>query len=426
MARPSYETVRFDSAEGADAEGSLVQRYDVGELAKSERTREGFLRTEGVLTRSGVFEYTRHDGTKFKELRHPDEVFSAEALASLALVPLTLEHPPDLLTPETVKGYQTGSIGTPRRDGDLVKADILITDAKAIAAAESGRTGLSCGYNTHVYKSPGVYRDSAGVEHKFDTVQTRIRGNHVAQTNSPRAGDVARLRMDDAAMVADDTAAPTAPETPPKPTQKSKSEKKTDSKEEPKAMATKKITINGHEYEVPEEVAARLDSLAAPPLPLGDDSLKKQLDETRGKLAAVEAELQKRTDSDAEKEKRLSSQAARKDELLLYAKAAPILKKSFDELVVMDALEIMREVIKKEQPKIPLDGQSDEYVKGVFNTVTSRVDSVATLNAIIGPAHVDPPTGGQARQDAAPDPDKARLRANERAANAWKPKEAAK
>lgn len=425
MTRPSYEGVRFDSAESAPSDGVLVRRWDVGEIVAPQRTREGFIRTEGILTRSGVFEYTKPDGSKFKELRHPDEVFDRESMKSFALVPLTNEHPPDNLTPETVKDFQTGSVGSLYRDGDVVKADILITDKKAIDDAEAGKTGLSCGYHARVFDTPGVYVDRSGVEHKFDTVQKMIRGNHVAQTHHPRAGDVARMRMDSKdAVMRDEKPAPGV------------DKPKSDSGETNMA----KISLNGTSFEVPDEVAKRLDALegevkAAKKIeprtePPTDLATQKRLDEKEGELAAAKAEIKKRTDAEAANESKAKEQSVKKETLHLYLRAAPILKKSLDELVVMDTSEVIREVVKKEAPTLNLEGKSDDYLKGVFMHLTeSRTDSVAALNAIVGAVTKDgQASAGIVRQDG--DIDKrlteARQRSVERLTNAWKPKEAAK
>ena len=70
-----------------------VKRYDVGNLGPM-RMDNGYLRTTGKLTRVGIFDYRRADGSIQKELRLAEEVFRADSLGSFALVPLTNGHPP--------------------------------------------------------------------------------------------------------------------------------------------------------------------------------------------------------------------------------------------------------------------------------------------------------------------------------------------
>jgi len=56
-------------------ETSLI-RFDSIPLPKMERTKEGYLRGQAVVSRSGVFSYMNMDGTIRGELRHPEEVFN--------------------------------------------------------------------------------------------------------------------------------------------------------------------------------------------------------------------------------------------------------------------------------------------------------------------------------------------------------------
>ena len=50
-----------------------VNRFDVAEIGRPVRTPQGFLRVPAYLTRAGVLEYKRDDGSTVRELRHPDE-----------------------------------------------------------------------------------------------------------------------------------------------------------------------------------------------------------------------------------------------------------------------------------------------------------------------------------------------------------------
>jgi hypothetical protein len=75
-----------------------AMRFDRGELrGAATRTDEGYIRADAIVTRVGVLTYRNKDGTLRRELRHPDDVFSAESLASLKLIPVTNEHPPGRL-----------------------------------------------------------------------------------------------------------------------------------------------------------------------------------------------------------------------------------------------------------------------------------------------------------------------------------------
>ena len=56
-------------------------RFDAGNIIKITETKEGFLKGDAILTRTGVFTYVNADGSLRKELRHPDDVFVLDSLS---------------------------------------------------------------------------------------------------------------------------------------------------------------------------------------------------------------------------------------------------------------------------------------------------------------------------------------------------------
>jgi hypothetical protein len=213
-----------------------VRRFDIGSVRKPQKLENGWLRADAHLTRTGVLEYRNPDGSVRRELRLPEEVFHADALGSFAMVPLTNGHPPEgLLTAENTGRYQVGSIGEQVvPDGSLVRSSVLVTDAATVKKIEDGTVGLSMGYLCDLEEAPGEWNGQ-----RYDGIQRKIRGNHVALVPNPRAGDVARVHMDshDAAMIA--------------------SESESGSAHKDRKMALKKIRIDSVEVEV-EETAAQL------------------------------------------------------------------------------------------------------------------------------------------------------------------------
>lgn len=177
----------------------MAQRFDIGELQKPTRMGNGWLRVDGHLTRSGIFTYRNPDGTVRRELRPPEEVFKADSMASFSMVPVTNDHPPEVLTAANTKKYAVGTVGeVVKRDDDHVRSSILITDAETITRVETGKTALSCGYTCDVDMTSGELNGE-----RYDAIQRNIRGNHVALVNVARAGPTARIRMDanDAEMI---------------------------------------------------------------------------------------------------------------------------------------------------------------------------------------------------------------------------------
>lgn len=166
------------------------------------KTPEGYLLCrDAALGRTGVMRYLPEEvsdditrGFAGKEVlvyRDDAEVFAPEALASFEGKPLTLDHPDEDVDPENWAELARGIVTNVHRGtgpaSDLVLADILVTDAEAIAAIEGGLRELSCGYDAEVERiRPGVGR------------QTHIRGNHVALVDHGRAGGRCKIKDEDA------------------------------------------------------------------------------------------------------------------------------------------------------------------------------------------------------------------------------------
>ncbi len=172
-----------------------VLRFDRGSLRKPEKTPQGFLRVDGIASRTGVFEYRNDNGSIRRELRLPEDVFAQQALNGFEGAPLTDGHPDEAVTMSNVKRYEVGTVtGPARRDGDFVAATIMVKDPKVIAKLERGDTGLSVGYAVDLDETPGNHP----VFGRYDAIQRNIVINHLAVGVQPRAGERARVRMDSA------------------------------------------------------------------------------------------------------------------------------------------------------------------------------------------------------------------------------------
>lgn len=151
-------------------------RVDVGGIGRARRTPQGFLQISGNLTRTGVLTYARADGSKFRELRHPDEVFRVDSLGSLAFAPVTDRHPPGLVTPANVRDVQVGVVMEARRDGRFVAGDVVVQAQEMIAKiSRRDARELSPGYTCRIDHSPGVFEGE-----RYDGIQRDIVYNHLA------------------------------------------------------------------------------------------------------------------------------------------------------------------------------------------------------------------------------------------------------
>lgn len=155
---------------------------------------DGFLRVRARLARTGIQIYNRDEipgGTRqpMRVYRPAEEVFSTEALASLALVPVTIGHPMEFVTandPSEVVGY-TGDTIT--QDGDYVAANIIITHPRGRAVIDRGVKELSVGYSSEIEIASGLTPDGE----PFDAVMRNIRANHVAIVERGRCGAGCRI-----------------------------------------------------------------------------------------------------------------------------------------------------------------------------------------------------------------------------------------
>lgn len=152
-------------------------------------TGEGFLICRNVpIARTGSMDYLESElnpagsSTKrVKVLRSPEEVFSPAALSSFEGKPVTNEHPPELLTPETYSLYAKGHAQNVRKgegpwEGHMV-ADLHVQDETLIREVQEGKREISCGYEcSYSDNGDGTYS------------QHDIRGNHVAVVTRGRAG----------------------------------------------------------------------------------------------------------------------------------------------------------------------------------------------------------------------------------------------
>lgn len=171
-------------------------RLDRGRLAKAKRTAQGYARVDGRLTRTGILEYLRPDGSVQRELRPEDEVFKADSLASLDGVIVTDLHPSVMVDASNTQQLTRGHVRAPRRDGNFIAAELQVEVGELIAKIDAGdRAEISCGYSCEYDPTPGVWQGQ-----RYDGVQRNIQYNHVAigPRNWGRAGNDVALRLDSA------------------------------------------------------------------------------------------------------------------------------------------------------------------------------------------------------------------------------------
>lgn len=186
---------RGRTRDGVTASGMFTTEQ-IGE--RQSMTPEGFLLCEAVpIARIGSQDYVyselpdleAKDGIIVAE-RGADVLFSPETLASFEGKPVTIDHPPDFVTPANYMSVARGTVRNVRRgegaQSDLMLADLLITDAEAIRRVQSDGFDkldqVSNGYDADYEQiAPGRAR------------QARIVGNHVALVKNARCGPVCSI-----------------------------------------------------------------------------------------------------------------------------------------------------------------------------------------------------------------------------------------
>lgn len=170
-------------------------RIDKGGRITSKIDDNGYLRIDGVVAHVGILEYMDDDGTVIREFVPEETLFDEASLQSLAGAPVTLQHPPVMVTPTNYSQYSQGSVnGMPKRDGDNLVASMLVIGNEALHAVEyDGVSELSPGYSVDIDETPGEWQGQ-----KYDRVQRNRRYNHQAIVDAARGGSVCSLRFDGA------------------------------------------------------------------------------------------------------------------------------------------------------------------------------------------------------------------------------------
>lgn len=152
-------------------------------------TPEGFLLCLGVpIARTGEMVYGPGEspvecGPDGKAIvsRDAKEVFRPETIASFEGKAFTIKHPEEFVSPKNWSVLAKGHLQNVRRGTgehtDSMLADILVTDADAIALVKGGVREVSCGYECE-YIQTGIGRG----------MQSNIIGNHCALVEQGRAG----------------------------------------------------------------------------------------------------------------------------------------------------------------------------------------------------------------------------------------------
>jgi len=176
----------------------MIKFSDKSVIGGIKKTQEGYLVATSRVARVGVQDYLASEigdaaiaagfsgDDIVKVYRAPDQVFHADTLASITRVPVTVDHPAELVDADNYAKYSVGDVGDAyKQDGDWIVVNPMIKDAAAVKAAETSHKEISMGYTAEIVKA----RD--GVNADFEMVNIRM--NHLALVPKGRAGSAARI-----------------------------------------------------------------------------------------------------------------------------------------------------------------------------------------------------------------------------------------
>lgn len=173
-----------------------MMMHDRAPIERIRRLPDGRLAAVAKFARSGCYTYAGHEVGKphlssVTVYRADDEVFAEDAMASFAHKAITLDHPSESVTAQNWRkvsvGYTEGRVA---RDGGFVEIPLMLADAEAVAAVDSGKAReLSAGYTSELVWGDGIAPDGT----PYQARQTKIRGDHIAIVPQGRAGSSCRL-----------------------------------------------------------------------------------------------------------------------------------------------------------------------------------------------------------------------------------------
>lgn len=383
-------------------------RIDKGGRITSKVDENGYLRIDGVVAHVGILEYMDEDGTIIREFVPEETLFEPASLESLAGAPVTLQHPPEMVTPSNYKQYSQGSVnGMPKRDGDNLVASMLIIGNEALHAVEyDGVSELSPGYSVDLDETPGEWQGQ-----KYDRVQRNRRYNHQAIVDAARGGSVCSLRFDGANVPNNEDKSMTQIKLPGGGTVEvadaataatinaaiAKQGKRLDStkgqlKKLVKAIAPKlkldadTVMTESDDENKDEAVAVDVPAVeeAVTSVASAIDNLQAQLDELAAAAGATEPQtMEEGMGSDQGKNSEVKADAISK--MLTIIENAKKLKPGISHLDgerVKTAREIQVEALIAAKSGFNADGKSDAYINGRFDAAVdglkNRTDSLRT------------------------------------------------
>ena len=170
------------------------------EIQERTETPEGFISGTAVVTRVGVYDYPSIDlgipgpAHVVQLFRSPETVFHPTTLDSLRLKPLTLRHPDGkFVFPDNHSDESVGTTGEkPMRFGtDAIAVNVMVREENAIRKVKEGRDKTSAGYLVQWKPEKGEYN---GRKYEY-TTDGPMFINHLGLVNRGRNDNERFVRL---------------------------------------------------------------------------------------------------------------------------------------------------------------------------------------------------------------------------------------
>lgn len=347
-----------------------MMRFDYVNLGSARTTPEGWIIDKPIVSRSGVFEYRRADGTIRREYRPPEEVFNAESMRGLRGIPVTDGHPGNVNSSNT-----HAVIGAVLTEGERADTNLMAEIVIHNPARMGTKRELSLGYAVRMDETPGTTPSGE----RYDAIQRDIRVNHLAVVERGRAGN-ARLRLDSDDASSFETEA---------------TEPKEDHDVTTPATNLVDVRVDGLSYKASPEVSRQIDKLNADLAAATKraDAAEAERDGLKSAAEKHKGELDKaRADATEAARSRLSLEATAKEHGIEV-------KADQTDRQIREAV-----VTKLRGDAFKFDGKSDDYVTFAFDmAVSEKSKGTAAAASQASTAKADGSNGGSAAKADAKD-----------------------
>jgi len=349
---------------------------------KAEKTPEGFLVIDAVVTRPGVYLHLV-DGKPHRRYFPPEVVYDKESYQTLNLKPVIAGHPyqepGQMITPVNITAWTKGTVGENTRevDGDVMTR-FTVTHPDAIEKIENKElTELSCGYTTVIDWTPGITEDGQ----EYDSKQiSRPMYNHLSLERRGRVGGAAIPALDSGEEIHGVSIALDADKT---------------NKTELHKMAI--LTIDNVQYEVSDSFVSVFRGIQS-----ALDAKEKELSTVQAALEVEKAEkskVQSALDSTVSKEdidKQIIAGAKELAGVMAHAVAIGLDAKDLEDKSLD---EVKQAVCLKAFPEIALDGKDNAFIDGIYSAAIQAKPAVQKDHVKTPPAGKKPAVALDARDE---------------------------